>query len=397
MRRAVLLIGLGMLSVSASGPRRVNAQVTFPHDRHSLFFSDCTVCHGGIPAGVPADSYPEFSFCTACHDGTTAPSITWERPDPRASNLGFDHTHHDFGCSFCHLPSGEEDLTQLSFPVPETCLGCHAPEVENHLQAEQCDFCHVPVVDALLEQSRISEFPMPGFHEARDFSVSHGVLAAERAMNCATCHDRTSCTTCHGGVTHLPAAILEIPNPRPDGPVGVQISREGSSGFHPPNFAFTHSASASTGQQSCTTCHAESTCVECHDGLGSPSFHPLNFMASHGPEAYGRVSDCTSCHNSEAFCRECHLGSGIQGQGDMVAPFHDGQALWILSHPQAARQDLESCVSCHQQNDCLRCHSASTGLRMNPHGPDFDASSMSSRNKAMCALCHVPEAVRGKP
>ena len=120
-------------------------------------------------------------------------------------------------------------------------------------------------------------------------------------------------------------------------------------------------------------------------------------MASHGPEAYGRVSDCTSCHNSEAFCRECHLGSGFQGEGDLVAPFHDSQALWILSHPQAARQDLESCVSCHQQNDCMRCHSASSGLRMNPHGPDFDASSMGSRNKAMCALCHVPGAVGGGP
>ena len=79
----------------------------------------------------------------------------------------------------------------------------------------------------------------------------------------------------------------------------------------------------------------------------------------------------------------------------LVAPFHDSQALWILSHPQAARQDLESCVTCHQQNDCLRCHSATSGLRVNPHGPDFDASSMGSRNQAMCALCHLPGAVGG--
>jgi hypothetical protein len=396
MSRAMVLWGLGVLSLTFYGPVEADAQeLRFPHDRHSSFFSDCAVCHGGITTGAPEGPYPEFSFCAACHDGSTAPSINWEPPEPRASNLKFDHTRHEFGCGFCHLPGGEEDLTQLLIPEPATCLGCHAPEVQNHLEAEQCDFCHVPVVESRLNPGQVSEIPAPPSHTVGDFSSSHGPLASQRAVNCATCHDRTSCSTCHGGATHVPDAVLEIPNPRPDGPSGVQIPGGAGSGFHPPNFALTHAAVASTGQLSCTTCHAESTCMECHDGLGSPSFHPLNFMASHGPEAYGRVSDCTSCHNSEAFCRECHIGSGLQGQSALVSPFHDGQALWILSHPQAARQDLESCVTCHQQNDCMRCHSATSGLRMNPHGPDFDASSMSSRNKAMCALCHVPGAVGG--
>ena len=81
---------------------------------------------------------------------------------------------------------------------------------------------------------------------------------------------------------------------------------------------------------------------------------------------------------------------GMQGGGAFAAPFHDNQAVWILSHPQAARQDLESCVSCHQQNDCMRCHSAASGMRISPHGPDFDGSSMQSRNPAMCTLCHIP-------
>jgi hypothetical protein len=148
---------------------------------------------------------------------------------------------------------------------------------------------------------------------------------------------------------------------------------------------------------SCMTCHSENTCLECHDGMSSPDFHPLNFMASHGPEAYGRISDCTSCHNSEAFCRECHLGLGFSGGSELVAPFHDGEAIWILSHPQAARQDLESCVACHQQNDCMRCHSASSGLRVNPHGPDFDGKSISSRNQALCTLCHLPGSGREGP
>jgi hypothetical protein len=251
------------------------------------------------------------------------------------------------------------------------------------------------VVNTRLDQQRVLDFPAPPSHEPGDFTVSHGSFALERAENCGTCHDRTSCSSCHTGATQVPGAVLHLSPPAPDGPMGVPITQGGPGGFHPPGYSVSHSASASGREMSCTTCHAENTCAECHDGLGSPPFHPLNFMASHGPQAYGRISDCRSCHNSEGFCRECHLESGIRGPDGMVAPFHDGQPLWILSHPQAARQDLESCVSCHQQRDCLRCHSASSGLRVSPHGPDFDASSMRSRNQAMCELCHLRGGIGG--
>ncbi|TFH57840.1 MAG: hypothetical protein E4G90_11425, partial [Gemmatimonadales bacterium] len=81
MRQTLLLIALGVVSGSLLSPVALSAQEGFPHDRHALFFSDCSVCHGGITAGAPADPYPEFSFCAACHDGSTAPSISWERPE----------------------------------------------------------------------------------------------------------------------------------------------------------------------------------------------------------------------------------------------------------------------------------------------------------------------------
>jgi predicted CXXCH cytochrome family protein len=394
MRRSALLLGLLPALCSLLGPGVLRAQVQFPHQRHATFFSDCSVCHGGIsePGGA---RFPEPGFCAACHDGSTAPAIDWAPPQPRTSNLKFDHGKHGFGCSTCHLPGGEENPAVMTLPQPATCLGCHVPGAEDHLAVEECAFCHVPVVESGLAQSRIQGFPRPPSHMAQDFAASHGRVASQGSESCATCHDRTSCTTCHGSGSQIPQAVLDLPSPRPDGPRGVQISEGSFSGYHPPGFATQHSAAASSGQVSCTTCHAENTCLDCHDGLGSPSFHPLNFLASHGPEAYGRVSDCTSCHNSEAFCRECHLGTGIRGDGGIVAPYHDNQALWVLSHPQAARQDLESCVSCHQQNDCLRCHSASVGLGVNPHGPDFDASAMQSRNRAMCELCHVPGSVGG--
>jgi hypothetical protein len=54
--------------------------------------------------------------------------------------------------------------------------------------------------------------------------------------------------------------------------------------------------------------------------------------------------------------------------------FHDAKQAFSLNHGQAARQNLESCVSCHAERDCLTCHSSLGGRRFNPHGPGFDGA-----------------------
>ncbi len=288
---------------------------TFPHNTHEAFFSECTACHSGVMADPETGPYPEFSTCAACHDGQSGPAIEWQDPGSRASSLAFPHAPHDFGCNTCHAPGGDENPGSFSFPEPETCLSCHAPQTEH--QAAECSFCHAPVTD-------------------------------------------------------------------------FRLTRDGTQDpFHGAAFLNNHGPAAASGQPDCASCHAENTCTQCHDGMASSEFHPTNFVLSHSTEAFGRVSDCTSCHTSEAFCRECHLNLGMEGGGGFVAPFHDNQAIWILSHPQAARQDLESCVTCHQQNDCMRCHSASAGMRVSPHGPGFRGSSISDRNQAMCKFCHT--------
>ncbi|MGW8265197.1 MAG: hypothetical protein ACWGSQ_02450 [Longimicrobiales bacterium] len=391
MKRALALAGTaavlgGFLSVSALG-----AQSEFPHEKHSVFFSECSACHSGVAAGDWASVYPDVTTCAGCHDGTTAPEIGWEPAEsPRPSNLAFRHQAHAFDCATCHLPGGGEDLSQIAIPQPATCLGCHAPQAGGHLEAAgMCQTCHVPAVDSRLSEADVADFPHPASHEAQRFPVTHGTMAVESASDCSVCHDRTSCLTCHLGASHLPDAILQIPLPQEGGARGVQLPEGKTPPFHEGNFAVAHAAAASAGQPNCTTCHSETTCNSCHEGQGSPAFHPINFLASHGPEAYGRVSDCSSCHNTEAFCRACHLGLGLDAAGEIGGVYHNDQTLWILSHAPAARQDLESCVSCHQQTDCLRCHSAQSGLGVSPHGPDFNGSSISERNQAMCTLCHI--------
>jgi predicted CXXCH cytochrome family protein len=367
------------------------AQSEFPHQTHSVFFSECGACHSGVTTGAWEGVYPETSTCTACHDGSTAPNIDWTPPDePRASNLAFRHDVHAFECATCHVPGGGEDLALLAMPAPAICLGCHAPQAEGHLEAQgQCQTCHVPVVESRLSEDAIRTFPHPASHDAGRFEITHGPGALASPSDCAVCHDRTGCFTCHAERSHLQEAILQIPLPRDGGPRGVPLPERKVPPFHEGNFSVAHAAAASAKQPDCAVCHSESTCNSCHEGQNAPAFHPVNFLASHGPEAYGRVSDCSSCHNPEAFCRTCHLGLGLDAGDGIGGAYHNDQTLWILSHAPAARQDLESCVSCHQQTDCLRCHSAQSGLGINPHGPDFDGSRISDRNKAMCTLCHI--------
>ncbi len=315
MRRATMSALAATAFASFVQATALGAQDGFPHEKHSVFFAECTACHAGVTTGDADAVYPEFATCGGCHDGNTGPVIEWQAPESRASSLAFDHAPHAFDCATCHLPGGEDDLASMAYPEPESCFGCHAPDTQ-HQQAEDCGFCHARVTSFRLTQDGARE------------------------------------------------------------------------PFHGVGFVNNHGAAASAGQPDCASCHAENTCAQCHEAQAEPDFHPVNFLASHGPEAYGRTSDCTSCHSSEAFCRECHVNLGMEGGGGFVAPFHDNQAVWILSHPQAARQDLESCVSCHQQNDCLRCHSGTAGMRVSPHGPDFDPSAMRQRNQAMCTVCH---------
>jgi hypothetical protein len=68
--------------------------------------------------------------------------------------------------------------------------------------------------------------------------------------------------------------------------------------------------------------------------------------------------------------------------------FHDAKQAFFLNHGQAARQNLESCVACHAESDCLTCHSALGGRRFNPHGPGFDPETLKRKNSQACTVCH---------
>jgi hypothetical protein len=177
--------------------------------------------------------------------------------------------------------------------------------------------------------------------------------------------------------------------------VSSDTTKPRSVAVHPDGFTRTHGPTAASGRLDCAGCHAQRFCTSCHQGGGERRYHQVNFVARHASTAYARETSCASCHNTETFCRSCHQQSGLAGAGTSrrAGAAHGAQPLWLLQHGQAARQGLESCAGCHQQTDCLRCHSTVT-QRVNPHGPDFNPRRMQARSKIVCGYCHLTDPLK---
>ena len=144
-------------------------------------------------------------------------------------------------------------------------------------------------------------------------------------------------------------------------------------------------------------CHTESYCIECHDGPADGGYHPPSFVSRHAADGFARTAECASCHSTEVFCPACHDDLGLTGTGRLQAGYHDAEPIWLLRHGQSARQNLESCASCHTQTDCVQCHGVLSSFSVSPHSRDFDAAEAWARSPRTCLACHVRNPVGGGP
>jgi hypothetical protein len=230
----------------------------------------------------------------------------------------------------------------------------------------------------------------PQSHRAAGFLQHHGreLGAKEVAQRCAVCHTQESCAACH---LAPPRSMQLLPVAGPGRGTGAQIERRRPAS-HGVDYADGHRAVASAAPQTCAGCHTREQCLECHrpNAAAQAGYHPADFLSRHPIAAYSQEVSCASCHNTSQFCQTCHQQSGIVAAAVLgtKANFHDAKGAFLLGHGQAARQSLESCVSCHAERDCLTCHSVQGGRGFNPHGPGFDAERLRKRNSQMCSVCH---------
>jgi hypothetical protein len=339
----------------------------------------CLDCHGIRTAHLESPD----SACASCHV-TLAQAARLSRA--QVSRFPAPPSHKTPG--FAGDVHGREARSGRT-GVAASCATCHARDfcLECHVDAPE-----VPAIQALAPDPRSlahrAELRAPPSHEDPAFLRRHGKEVRRKAATCATCHTQESCLGCHTG---SPAAVQVIPAAAPGRGTGARVERERPVS-HGLDFSDTHADVAASRPQSCSSCHARPQCLSCHrpDPADAPAgYHPSGFLTSHPAAAYTRESSCADCHNQAQFCANCHLSSGLASTSGLGgAGYHDAKQAFLLNHGQAARQNLESCVSCHSERDCLTCHSAQGGRRFNPHGPGFDPATLRRKNPSMCSACH---------
>ncbi|HET9384384.1 MAG TPA: hypothetical protein VFO67_04490 [Gemmatimonadales bacterium] len=368
----------------------------FDHLKHKGLFPLCTTCHAGAET-QGASLWPAANSCAACHDGKIEKVVAWSpRTQPRRTNLRFDHVEHSAKakdkpapCTACHTEAGAPRMA-VRPPVVARCLDCHGIRTA-HLVAPDsaCATCHVALARAVtLTRSDVADFPAPPSHDdprwpARD---GHGaVLRSSLTTNCATCHAQEFCYQCHAGGTPPRVIAALASDPR-----STALAAHRAPASHGGNFADRHAAPASASTASCSSCHLRRDCLECHrtTAANAPGYHPGGFVSRHPAAAYARETTCSDCHSERSFCAACHQQSGVVAMRGLRTSYHDANRFFSAGHGGAARQSLESCVSCHAERDCLTCHSALGGRHYNPHGPGFDAERLRRKNIQMCTVCH---------
>lgn len=386
-----------------AAPRVTNLR--FTHDAHRRAVAGgsgdtvtCLACHA--PSGstwMMAVRFPVPESCVGCHAPT-----------------GQHLTQTDSACTQCHVTLAASALTAhdvARFPAPPShhdsgfvLGGGHGRAASN--SAVSCAFCHarefcatchangarIPAIAGLASDPRSLAIPViaarPPSHLSANFDRTHGAPARQTGATCATCHSQQSCTSCHQGT--VPDAVRQLSLAAPGKASGVVLLRRPPASHADPSWKRAHGADASARPQSCYSCHARAQCLDCHrpNAGASGGYHPAGFLTRHPAEAYARESSCAECHSTQGFCQDCHRTAGVTASGPLKSGFHDAQGAFLLSHGQAARQGLETCVSCHAERDCLTCHSANGGRGFDPHGPGFDAAQLKKKNPTMCVACH---------
>jgi predicted CXXCH cytochrome family protein len=287
--------------------------------------------------------------------------------------VDFPHQKHAAlaggGCETCHAGIYSGEASQNVSVKPTLCAGCH-----NGQTLPEIDWQGYTPTDRGLKFEH-STHPKLGCQTCHGVPGGEGDMAVQPASGaiCLACHGNGATDHFEVGVNPCETCHFE---PAPG---------------HTPDWKTQHATAAAAELPNCTQCHKETFCVDCHDGPVNPGFqyHPANFVTRHAAESWAAPMECAECHSREVFCRDCHSNQGVAQDGRQNGGYHDGVANWLQQHGAAARQGMESCTTCHQQTECLACHSAKTGWRVNPHGPDFDPDRAADRSTQSCAICHT--------
>lgn len=320
-----------------------------PSDRNLPKHEQCETCHD-IEAAAKGEAVDPPSDCASCHPGHQGPDDPPKSVFP-AGHLIFAHSTHlarGAKCTDCHSGVEQAGLATVeNLPRMVTCLGCH----DGTQAPNRCTTCHLSEPDGVLV-TRFSSGTLAPTGTLRDddhgsdFLRRHAFVAKSEMESCQSCHRTSECEACH-------------------------VSSSKAFRVHPPDWQQTHSVSARGQEMDCRSCHREQEfCLSCHQQLGvakesklrqpgerlaNARFHPPGFSAMsasspnhHKFAAQANIQSCTACHQ-EQTCMQCHA---VNGPMASVSP-----------HPAGWRDSGTACRSFKAAPvACAKCHGGGAGL-----------------------------------
>jgi hypothetical protein len=338
-------------SSTAQRPTPIEAprdQIRIPHDVHARAQVKCIACHEGVydekVLGTAPSALPDEDTCLQCHKDEKAKGNCGfchtdvqhaTKPTLAEGTVRMDHAKHidlvKEDCTACHKQLPEPFVVETTVPRMSDCLGCHDHATE--YARTECTSCHPSL-------NRLALKPLSDFSHQGNYIARHGADARSSAGTCAQCHDQTYCADCHAKTV---STRVEVKFPEA---VGAEY-------IHRNDFLGRHSIEAAGNEASCRKCHGVSFCTSCHEAQN------LTTTAANPRDPHS-------------------VGWTIPGSSDF--------------HGDAARRDIASCQSCHDQgprSNCVTCHRVG-GMGGNPHPASWlshhDHREISSNG--MCTTCH---------
>jgi hypothetical protein len=252
---------------------------------------------------------------------------------------------------------------------------------------------------------------LPGCKKDRfGLNYSHSLHVIENEMECSSCHkpsaagamgrpDHGVCSECHEIDEDSPSAEcllchvvkspdqIEVRYPKLSGTEEIVFSHETHKyGNAQCGDCHTRAAASTSSKENvlppmeaCIGCHDDETaprkgCSVCH-AESSPvnATHKLDWEMHHGIESKAPNSSCLTCH-SEDTCVRCHQDEKPR----------DHNASWRkVTHAAEAAWNRSRCMACHQEDYCSRCHSNTK--------PRSHRGGWASGPTRHCFECHLPQ------
>lgn len=248
--------------------------------------------------------------------------------------------------------------SHLAIDGVESCQTCHIEKARDIVPAQEtCAQCHD---DDFID---MVEFGSRRTHKDVNFVLEHKNFVGFERYDCSSCHQQSFCVDCH--TSGMPDQT------------GATASKEIR--MHVSSFIVGHPLQAKKDTQSCYSCHEQKYCSDCHadftgDQLAGASHRKSwsSLLTSPSGVPHSIFSDLS--------CQACHPDSAL--------PAHE----WSSRHARDARKNLATCQTCHPSGDkCVICHSAKTGLGVNPHPANWDdigGKLRSASDGRTCRKCH---------